>query len=96
MSQNTYTIMTNITTTTVSPSDRAEMPGHSASWKEVRDEATGSIYYYNSVTSETSWDRPIELSDDKENEVKDVLPVQRLTAFIRAGAGAGAGAGCWC
>lgn len=64
---NVTTTTTNVTTTTASPSYRAEMPSHSASkissWKELRDEASGNVYYYNSVTGETTWDRPVELSD---------------------------------
>lgn len=39
-------------------------PGSATStWKEMREEASGNVYYYNSVTHETTWDRPAELSE---------------------------------
>ena len=32
-----------------------------SSWQELKDPSTGEIYYYNSVTRSTQWDRPEEL-----------------------------------
>ena len=31
----------------------------SADWQEVVHEETGQTYYFNSVTGETSWEKPV-------------------------------------
>ncbi len=36
-------------------SSRATM---SKDWAKVKDKATGEVYFYNAVTSETSWEKP--------------------------------------
>lgn len=46
-----------------SPPDRNLSPSPSegilpADWTEMTDPATGGVYYYNTVSQETSWDRP--------------------------------------
>jgi WW domain/Ankyrin repeats (3 copies) len=33
-------------------------------WVETQDPSSGRIYYFNSLTQETSWERPMELEDD--------------------------------
>jgi hypothetical protein len=38
-----------------------DMAGKSSKWKETVDPESGHIYYYNTETSETSWERPVEM-----------------------------------
>jgi hypothetical protein len=33
-------------------------------WEEVLDESTGVYYYYNSLTGETKWEKPVECDDE--------------------------------
>ncbi|CAB9511698.1 transport protein SEC16B [Seminavis robusta] len=40
-------------------------------WVEVKDEASGSIYYYNEVTQETSWEIPVGPQTEPENLESD-------------------------
>jgi hypothetical protein len=39
-------------------------------WTEVADPSSGQLYYYNSITQETSWERPTgELDQDVDDEI---------------------------
>lgn len=37
-------------------------------WTEVIDEESNSVYYYNTVTNQTSWEKPTELTTEVEKE----------------------------
>ena len=65
-----------------------------SSWQELKDPNTGEIYYYNSVTGSSQWDRPEELEGsvtgdtgtpivnvEGEDEVIDA--VQQVTSIYR-------------
>ncbi|OEU13171.1 hypothetical protein FRACYDRAFT_155497, partial [Fragilariopsis cylindrus CCMP1102] len=42
-------------------------------WEEVEDPSSGTVYYYNSETGESSWDRPTSAVDDNQ-DIPDPLP----------------------
>ena len=44
------------------------MSNNNNSWKEITDSKSGRVYYYNKVTKETTWEKPIELATPKERE----------------------------
>jgi hypothetical protein len=42
-------------------------PGpHLSGWAQAKNEADGKFYYYNSITKQTTWEKPEELKDDVE------------------------------
>lgn len=43
------------------PALTAEVAGEGVKWREALDPVSRHIYYYNSETGETSWDRPAEM-----------------------------------
>ncbi|KAL7493711.1 hypothetical protein ACHAWT_002568 [Skeletonema menzelii] len=45
-------------------------------WKELRDEATGNVYYWNEETNETRWDYP-DLTADGDVGAADVHTVEK-------------------
>ena len=44
-----------------------EKPSLPPAWREATDPSSGSVFYHNVETNETSWDRPVAQSSDKEN-----------------------------
>ncbi|CAI5725588.1 unnamed protein product [Peronospora farinosa] len=46
----------------------AVMESNSSKWLEYKDEATGALYYFNTVTKETVWDQPEEFRMQKARE----------------------------
>ena len=44
--------------------DRAPKAGLPAEWEEVLDATSGNTYFWNTRTSETTWERPGECIDD--------------------------------
>ncbi|GKY95657.1 hypothetical protein MPSEU_000526700 [Mayamaea pseudoterrestris] len=54
--------------TSVEPNDATEPDDHDAqvqdsAWNELVDSASGNIYYYNAMTGETSWERPVVIEE---------------------------------
>eukprot|EP00537_Pseudo-nitzschia_pungens_P011057 CAMPEP_0172385446 /NCGR_PEP_ID=MMETSP1061-20121228/3118_1 /TAXON_ID=37318 /ORGANISM="Pseudo-nitzschia pungens, Strain cf. pungens" /LENGTH=1522 /DNA_ID=CAMNT_0013114481 /DNA_START=89 /DNA_END=4660 /DNA_ORIENTATION=+ len=43
-------------------------PSEASQWAETTDPSTGNTYYYNSVTGETSWDKPAALLEEQQDE----------------------------
>jgi len=41
-------------------------------WVETEDPSSGRIYFYNSLTQETSWDRPVAVNDIGNSELEPV------------------------
>jgi pre-mRNA-processing factor 40 len=39
---------------------------HLSGWAQAKNEADGRFYYYNSITKQTTWEKPEELKDDVE------------------------------
>ncbi|CAJ1954685.1 unnamed protein product [Cylindrotheca closterium] len=50
------------------PSAEAEDQNLADEWIEAVDESTGQTYYYNTVTQETSWEKPSSLITSNESE----------------------------
>ena len=47
-------------------------------WVEVEDPASGQIYYYNKVTQETSWEKPVvEGQPEEEQQVSEGAPTKQ-------------------
>ena len=44
------------------------MSNNNSNWRELTDSKSGRVYYYNKVTKETTWEKPIELATPKERE----------------------------
>eukprot|EP00526_Cylindrotheca_closterium_P004161 CAMPEP_0113637722 /NCGR_PEP_ID=MMETSP0017_2-20120614/19755_1 /TAXON_ID=2856 /ORGANISM="Cylindrotheca closterium" /LENGTH=4255 /DNA_ID=CAMNT_0000548783 /DNA_START=113 /DNA_END=12880 /DNA_ORIENTATION=+ /assembly_acc=CAM_ASM_000147 len=43
-------------------------------WIEAVDESSGQTYYYNTVTQETSWDKPTSIPEEDAPDVADEIP----------------------
>jgi len=50
-------------------------------WAEYYDQETKNNFYYNTRTEETSWDKPILIETDKNNEEKG-KPLQQKAQEI--------------
>lgn len=50
-------------------------------WKEVTDSNSGRVYYFNKVTKETTWNKPMELATPKEREKMLQIRQQQLEFF---------------
>ena len=44
----------------------------------------GDLYYHNTATGETTWQRPAQLSSPKQLEARDKEPQRRKEAFLSA------------
>ncbi len=53
-----------------------------SAWQAVIDNKRGQIYYYNSVTYERSWDRPIGFPDFKLSESKRLLLKEQNARYL--------------
>ena len=40
-------------------------------WVEIEDDATQSVYYYNEITFESSWERPVDMPEDENSRRSD-------------------------
>ncbi|OEU19073.1 hypothetical protein FRACYDRAFT_165441, partial [Fragilariopsis cylindrus CCMP1102] len=40
-------------------------------WEEVEDPSSGTVYYYNSETCESSWDRPTSADGENTGELPE-------------------------
>eukprot|EP00980_Cylindrotheca_fusiformis_P026306 scaffold15772_cov162-Cylindrotheca_fusiformis.AAC.8 len=47
-----------------------------AGWTKVTDPDSGNVYYYNTLTEETSWDFPKSTEDDSGSQESDSAPEQ--------------------
>jgi len=45
------------------------MSNNNSNWRELTDSRSKRLYYYNKVTKETTWEKPIELASFKEREI---------------------------
>lgn len=65
------------TTSVDDPARAAQLAALHRVWKEVRDPATGDVYYWNTENGKTSWKNPFRLpgdaseSEDEEEESED-------------------------
>mmetsp|Transcript_25390 Transcript_25390/g.30092 ORF Transcript_25390/g.30092 Transcript_25390/m.30092 type:complete len:479 (-) Transcript_25390:178-1614(-) len=50
-------------------------------WREATDKASGRTYYYNSQTRETTWTKPLELSDPEERKAREQAQANLMDFF---------------
>jgi len=56
----------------------------SSEWAEFTDPASGKIYYYNSVTKVSSWEKPSVLNEEEESSVAEASEEESAVTELKA------------
>lgn len=49
-------------------------------WQAAKDPDTGDLYYYNTETDETTWDKPVGatiIPPDSDSDEEDITPAKK-------------------